>query len=686
MKLALFCLVFVILAVSGRQFTAASKQLLIDLHNKARSDMVPPAHPSYPVPPLVWNDDAAAFASSWAEQCRVGQHSMTPDYGENIWNMYPFQSESNGIEFGMKFFEGEEVGFSFDSTGTKQKCDYSKTNTCGHYTQLVWRNTTSFGCAYAICNGNQLNGVCNYQPHGNWLTPSVAEVPYFPNFYAGHGGSSGPAPPPPSASRTPAPSATRTSVPSASRTPAAAAPPPAASASPTPAANNVCSPSCGANFACQNRVCVCPSPYVLSGSSCTLPATNGNGAYMDEFSTSTSSAVTVPDDVMIVQATSPTLLKWTRSAQIVDALTTRNNFNVQINRGTFGFAVRVGGTNNPDDRVEMRWENINNGAARLKFCYWVTGMNGCWDFGNAQFPAADGLRLKTSLTLDGSNTMIVAKYSKGYSSWQYSGSLGAGWNNKGAVGYYFDVGAGSPRPSLNSLVLATSTSIIVTLDRCIDTATWNEIFYELTPNANPSTTKLTILNGNNGVSSSCSAKSANGKELVSALTFVVTSTSVPSVALADTFVASSSSASGAAAGISTAGVVGGAEGAALAGSPTTTAGLAGPVATLTAGSAAGGAGGAGGGLSGGAIAGIVIGSVAGGVLLLGVTGLVVGAVVVGAVVVARGGDDNSSVESGNGGQRRSMRQTIRGFFGGVDVMSNNPNGHQSITARSPAMK
>merc|ERR1711963_488979 len=133
------------------------------------------------------------------------------------------------------------------------------------------------------------------------------------------------------------------------------------------------------------------------------------------------------------------------------------------------------------------------------------------------------------------------------------------------------------------------------------------------------------------------------------------------------------------------GVVGGAEGAALAGSPTTTAGLAGPVATLTAGSAAGGAGGAGGGLSGGAIAGIVIGSVAGGVLLLGVTGLIVGAVVVGAVVVARSGDSDSSPESGSG-QRRSVRQTIRGFFGGVDIMSNNPNGHQSLTARAPPMK
>merc|ERR1711953_384612 len=291
------------------------------------------------------------------------------------------------------------------------------------------------------------------------------------------------------------------------------------------------------------------------------------------------------------------------------------------------------------------------------------------DFGNAQFPAADGLRVKTSLTLDGSNTMIVAKYAKNGWNWQYSGSLGAGWNNRGAVGYYFDVGSGSPRPSLNSLVLATSQTVIVTLDRCIDTATWNEIFYELTPSANPATTKITILNGNNGVSAACSAKSANGKELVSGLTFVVTSTSVPAIALADSFVAASSSGAGA-------------EGAVLAGSPVTTAGLAGPVATLTAGGAAGGGGGAG-GLSGGAIAGIVIGSVAGGVLLLGVTGLVVGAVVVGAVVVARSGDDDSSPESG--GQRRSVRQTIRGFFGGVDVM-NNPSGHQSITARSPPMK
>merc|ERR1712115_742477 len=123
------------------------------------------------------------------------------------------------------------------------------------------------------------------------------------------------------------------------------------------------------------------------------------------------------------------------------------------------------------------------------------------------------------------------------------------------------------------------------------------------------------------------------------------------------------------------GVVGGAEGAALAGSPTTTAGLAGPVATLTAGSAAGGAGGAGGGLSGGAIAGIVIGSVAGGVLLLGVSALVVGA-----VVLSQSDDDADSGHSVSNpresDRRGSIRRRISNLFGGVNVMNPTPGVHQ----------
>jgi hypothetical protein len=46
---------------------------------------------------------------------------------------------------------------------------------CGHYTQVVWRSTTTVGCAVAVC-GNTLDQiwVCQYQPPGNW----VGQKPY----------------------------------------------------------------------------------------------------------------------------------------------------------------------------------------------------------------------------------------------------------------------------------------------------------------------------------------------------------------------------------------------------------------------------------------------------------------------------------------------------------------------------
>ena len=111
--------------------------------------------------------------------------------------------------------------------------------------------------------------------------------------------------------------------------------------------------------------------------------------------------------------------------------------------------------------------------------------------------------------------------------------------------------------------------------------------------------------------------------------------------------------------------------------------------------AVGGGGGGGGaaGLSGGAIAGIVIGSVGGAVLIVGVATIVVAAVVVAAVVIAKksGDSDDTSAPTRSDedlSKRGSIRKTLYNVFrsprGGVDVM-NNPNGHQSITARAPPM-
>ena len=44
---------------------------------------------------------------------------------------------------------------------------------CGHYTQVVWKNTKLVGCGIASC-GNSEIWVCNYSPPGNY----VGERPY----------------------------------------------------------------------------------------------------------------------------------------------------------------------------------------------------------------------------------------------------------------------------------------------------------------------------------------------------------------------------------------------------------------------------------------------------------------------------------------------------------------------------
>ena len=37
----------------------------------------------------------------------------------------------------------------------------------GHFTQMVWKNTTKIGCGLAISRTYTLFGVCNYSPEGN---------------------------------------------------------------------------------------------------------------------------------------------------------------------------------------------------------------------------------------------------------------------------------------------------------------------------------------------------------------------------------------------------------------------------------------------------------------------------------------------------------------------------------------
>ncbi|PVH85692.1 PR-1-like protein [Cadophora sp. DSE1049] len=105
---------------------------------------------------LVWNETSAEFAADWAEGCRF-EHSSGPT-GENLAAGYANATASVDA-WGL-----ERTDYNFKKpTGFSEKT--------GHFTQLVWGNTTSVGCAVESCQGeNDTPGfyvVCEYYPPGN---------------------------------------------------------------------------------------------------------------------------------------------------------------------------------------------------------------------------------------------------------------------------------------------------------------------------------------------------------------------------------------------------------------------------------------------------------------------------------------------------------------------------------------
>lgn len=108
---------------------------------------------------LTWSDDLAASASAWAEELAVNcelVHS-SGSHGENLWI-----GTTNA-------FTIEDVVDSWGSE--KQNYNYAENScaegeVCGHYTQIVWENTTEVGCGMVSCDGWDI-WVCQYLPAGN---------------------------------------------------------------------------------------------------------------------------------------------------------------------------------------------------------------------------------------------------------------------------------------------------------------------------------------------------------------------------------------------------------------------------------------------------------------------------------------------------------------------------------------
>jgi hypothetical protein len=140
-------------------------------HNDTRMNATPAPSPA--LDPMCWSELLASDAQAWADRCDFS-HDPDLDNLHEGQNLYAVASS---------------MGFPPDPTldaepaWAAEAADYDySTNTCapsaqcGHYTQIVWRDSTLVGCGIKECTMNSPGGpgfpnwiivVCNYSPPGN---------------------------------------------------------------------------------------------------------------------------------------------------------------------------------------------------------------------------------------------------------------------------------------------------------------------------------------------------------------------------------------------------------------------------------------------------------------------------------------------------------------------------------------
>jgi uncharacterized protein YkwD len=155
--------------------TGADPQFIEDMlaeHNAVRAAATP--QPSPALPALTWDAAAEKTAASWVARCKFEHNPNRGNAGENIAAATPGSWQTRDV---VKNWAAEAKDYDY----AHNTCTSGKE--CGHYTQVVWRNTTRVGCATKVCTENSPFGaqfptwqfwVCDYTPPGNY----VGQRPY----------------------------------------------------------------------------------------------------------------------------------------------------------------------------------------------------------------------------------------------------------------------------------------------------------------------------------------------------------------------------------------------------------------------------------------------------------------------------------------------------------------------------
>ena len=135
-------------------------QEILAFHNRYRA--------AVGVPALRWSDSLAAGAQQWADYLAPTGRLKHSEVGENLaagWHYGTYSVTQLVDTWGYEkryFIRG--IFPNVSSTGNWADV--------GHYTQVVWRNTTQVGCGVARRNGNTVLA-CRYSPPGNIVGEGV---------------------------------------------------------------------------------------------------------------------------------------------------------------------------------------------------------------------------------------------------------------------------------------------------------------------------------------------------------------------------------------------------------------------------------------------------------------------------------------------------------------------------------
>lgn len=133
---------------------------ILAVHNQERA--------AVGVPPLVWSNDLASGAQTWAQNLATsGEFAHDPNrpsgVGENIAGFNPSLGVSAPGE-GQSLWVDEKKDWH---GGVLTAENWYPT---GHYTQMIWKNTQEVGCGIASGSGHPFDIlVCRYSPPGNFL-------------------------------------------------------------------------------------------------------------------------------------------------------------------------------------------------------------------------------------------------------------------------------------------------------------------------------------------------------------------------------------------------------------------------------------------------------------------------------------------------------------------------------------